>query len=315
MMPAPLSPASVLPFERGLVVERAEPGLPGVSIVVPIMNAGLFLERTVRSLLLNDLSGVEVIVMDGGSTDETPRILDHYRDVFATVVSEPDDGQADAINKGFARAKGPILSWLNGDDLLLPGALNRIRRLFRDEPGLDVVVGNAALTALDLSVIHQVRPAGHIAFDDLLDYARHYLVQPAVYFTRRAFEAVGPLRPDLHYAMDADLFLRMARRFPFRHLPFEVAYSVYHDRCKTRLKRAESLAELALVQARHGGFRQAAETLRILVDLHNAAVNATQRAAWDNGDYGLLARRLQAVEEGVERRQTLLRGGTGRAGA
>jgi GT2 family glycosyltransferase len=324
MLPAPLSPDAVLPFERGLAVERAEAGLPGLSLVIPIMNAGLFLERTVRSLLLNDLSGVEVIVMDGGSTDDTPAILAHYAHAFATVVSEPDEGQADAINKGFARATGAILGWLNGDDLLLPGALNRVRRLFRDEPGTEVVVGNAAITELDLTVTHQVRREGMLDFDHLIDYSQFHLVQPAVFFTRRAFEAVGPLRTDLHYAMDADLFLALARRTPFRHLPYEVAWSVYHDGCKTRAKRAESLAELALVQARHGGLAEAAATLQILVDLYNSAAAAAghdraadvagQRAAGTGeatagaagADAGLLARRLAAALEAAERREALV---------
>lgn len=307
MLPTPLSPAAVLPFERGLTVEPAGPGLPGVSLVVPIFNAGLYLERTLRSLLLNDLDGVEVIVMDGGSTDETPAILAHYADAVTTLVSEPDEGQADAINKGFARARGPILSWLNGDDILLPGALNAVRRAFRDDPDADVVVGDAALTALDLSVLHRYRPE-RVDFAHLLDYAANHLVQPAVYFTQRAFDAVGPLRKDLHYAMDADLFLAMAARYRFRRLPVEVAWSVYHEGCKTRAKRAESLAELALVEAAHGGLAEAARTLAILVDLYNAAKGARPAPSWDSGDYGLLARRLQAVEEGVEQSRARLLG-------
>ena len=143
MLLDPRNPDTCLPWEDGLKIETAEPDLPGVSIVIPIYNAGAFLEKTLRSLMCNDLTGVELIIMDGASTDDTSAILDHYRGFFSVCVSEPDGGQSDAINKGFKRATQPILYWLNGDDIILPNTLNAVRRTFRDYPETQVVVGDA----------------------------------------------------------------------------------------------------------------------------------------------------------------------------
>jgi len=308
-LPEPLTRAGLLPWEAGLAVEPAGADLPGLSIVIPIYNAGDFLERTIRSLLCNDLSGVEIIVMDGGSTDNTAEILAHYEGVFATVVSEEDEGQSDALNKGFARASNDILHWLNGDDVVLPNVLNAVRRAFRDNPGAGLVVGDAALTELDLTVIHQSRLSpGRLTFERLKDYSANHLIQPSVFFSRRAWEACGPLNGALDYAMDADLFLAMAARFRIHHVAREVAYSVYHEGCKTRKKRAESIAELAMVQARHGAFDEAARTLDLLVDLYNQAVAGAgnDTPSYGTGDAGVLVRRMQALEAQVEKNRALL---------
>ena len=312
MLPKPLSPAARLPWEEGLKIEPAEPGLPGVSVVIPIWNAGNFLEKTLRSLLSNDLTGVELILMDGGSTDNTAQIVEHYRSMFAVAVSEKDKGQSDAINKGFARATKPILYWLNGDDLILPNTLNAVRRAFRDNPGTEVVVGNAYMTEKDLKPIrHFVFGAEKLKFDHLLNYAQHHLVQPSVFFSRKAWEAAGPLKLEQHYAMDADLFLGMAKRFAFRHLPLDIAYSVYHEDCKTRGKRGESITELALVQASHGGLEEARRTLDILVQMYNeASSRPAQRAqvpASLRGSEEVLRQRLQSMEQTIAKnRQALL---------
>lgn len=263
-----MNSGSVLPWEDGLVIEPTEPDLPGISIVIPIFNSGKFLEKTLRSLLCNDLTGIELILMDGGSTDDTSQIIDHYRDMFTVVVSKKDKGQSDAINKGYAQATHPILHWLNGDDILLPNILVAVRQAFRDNVGADVIVGDAYMTEVDFTPIDHFRFSREaLTFQHLLDYAHHHLVQPSVFFTRKAWDVAGPVKLWMHYAMDADLFLNMASRFTFLHLPMDIAYSVYHDECKTRDNRGDSIAELALVQALHGGFDEARKTLGLLVDL------------------------------------------------
>lgn len=268
MLPEPRRPDARLPWEKDLRIDPAT-SLPGVSVVIPVYNSGAFLEKTLRSLMCNDLTGVELILMDGGSTDDTAQIVERYRDIFAHVTMEKDNGQSDAINRGFARATQDILYWLNGDDIILANALTAVRRAFRDAPETQVVVGDAYMTEQDFTPIRHFRFSPEkLEFAYLLDYAAHHLIQPSVFFTRAAWEAAGPCREDHHYAMDADLFLGMARQFSFRHLPVDIAYSVYHEGCKTRGSRAESITELALVQARHGGFDQARATLDILVALY-----------------------------------------------
>lgn len=313
MLTKPYDEASVLPWEADVVVERAESGLPGVSIVLPIFNAGKFLEKTIRSLLCNDLSGVELIVMDGGSTDNTLEILEHYRKHFAVCVSEKDGGQSDAINKGFNSASQDILYWLNGDDLILPNTLNAVRKRFMQADRPQVMVGDAYMTELDLTPIRHFQFSEEkLEFKYLVDYAAHHLIQPSVFFTRQAWDECGPVKNDLHYAMDADLFLGMSAQYKIVHLPLDIAYSVYHEDCKTRGKRAESITELSLVQAQHGGFEHARKTLNILVDMFNATAeqaNAVGQQA-TSGDQPcprceIAENRARAIESQLEEKKKL----------
>lgn len=268
-MKAPLDQTAQLPWEDSTSVRLASGQLPGISIVIPIFNSGIFLEKTLRSLLCNDLSGCEVIVMDGGSTDQTQSILDHYDEMFTIRVSERDEGQSDAINKGFLKATRPILYWLNGDDIILPNALTDVREFFSAHHQCDFLVGNAYMTEADFTPIrHFVFSEEQLSFSYLIDYASNHLVQPSVFFSRRAWSVAGPVKRELNYSMDADLFLAIATNFKGYHLNLDLSYSVYHEGCKTRAHRAESITELAIVQASHGGIEHAAKTLRILVQIH-----------------------------------------------
>ena len=309
-LPVPLDRKAVLPWESNLRIAPAEAGLPGLSVVIPIYNAGRFLERTLRSLLCNDLTGVEIIVMDGGSTDATPKILRHYKSMFSVVRSERDKGQSDAINRGMALARQPLLTWLNGDDLFLPNVLNTVRKAFRDRPGCEVLVGNAWMSELDLKPIrHFEYSPEKLRLSWLLDYAKNHLVQPSVFFSRKAWDAAGPVNMDMHYAMDADLFLRMASRFELHHIDLDIAHSVYHEHCKTRSARAESITELALVQAAHGGLREAAATLKLLVDLYREnekRLEAAEEASGGSGAASLREQALQARVGELERRLAML---------
>ena len=274
----PLDENACLPWESTTSVEMGETSLPGVSIVIPIYNAGTFLEKTLRSLMCNDLTGCEVILMDGGSTDNTQEIVSYYSHMFNHVTSAPDAGQSDAINKGFAKSTKSILYWLNGDDIMLPNALLPVRRHFHENPDTNVLVGDAFMTELDFTPIRHFQFSEEkLQYDFLLEYASNHLIQPSVFFTRNAWETCGPLDLSLHYSMDADLFISMAKQFKLKHLPQDIAYSVYHEDCKTRGKRAESIAELAHVQTKWGGTNQARRTLNILVDLYNTAVSQQQK--------------------------------------
>lgn len=294
----PYNITAVLPWEAETILNKADANLPGISVVIPIYNSGNFLEKTLRSLLCNDLTGCEIIVMDGGSRDCTQEILRHYRDMFAVCVSERDEGQSDAINRGFALATKPILYWLNGDDIILPNALTKVREFYAAHPQTDVVVGNAFMTEIDFRPIrHFVFSPEKLKFDYLIDYASNHLVQPSVFFTRGAWEKTGPLKKELHFAMDADLFIGMSKEFPFRHFNCDIAYSVYHEECKTRGKRAESITELALVQAAHGGLQYARKTLDILVAVFHQLEEASQLAKERQGckNCGILEQKIEAL--------------------
>lgn len=190
---------------------------PKISIVTPSFNQGRYLEDTILSVAHQQYPNVEHIVMDGGSTDETSEVLARHRHRLAAAVSEPDRGQSHAINKGMALATGEILTWLNSDDLLAPGALAAMALAFHTSRA-DLVAGIACLfsgprfTDLHLTACEP----GPLPLDDLLDLdgcwnAGQFFYQPEVMFTREAWlRAGGMVREDLFYSMDYDLWVRMA---------------------------------------------------------------------------------------------------------
>jgi GT2 family glycosyltransferase len=303
----PLDPNSILPWEQKSKVRAAEDGFPGVSIVMPVYNAARFIEKTLRCLLLNDLEGCEIILMDGGSSDETMAIARHYAPLFTHMTSARDKGQSDAINRGFSMATKPILHWLNGDDILLPNALYEVRKAYFEHPETEVVVGNAYLTEIDFKPIH------HFKFDQakltpeyLLDYARNHLVQPSVFFKRHAWDLCGPVREDLHYSMDADLFIRMSRQTKMKAIDADLAYSVYHEDCKTRGSRAEAVAELAYVQASHGGIEQAKNTVNVLVHEFNQLKSSIENQQPETAKIAVFQQRIKEMEEDFRKNAELM---------
>lgn len=184
---------------------------PLVSIITPSYNQGRFLEATIRSVLEQDYPHIEYIVMDGGSTDDSMAILQWYADHLAYWESQPDRGQAHAINKGLVRARGEILGWLNSDDLLAPGAVSRSVQYFLSRPEIDVVYGRLA----------RIDEAGHpvptpILPKDEVDFGSAYVIgecivnQPGAFWQRRIMDQVGLLDESLIYSLDYEYWIRMA---------------------------------------------------------------------------------------------------------
>jgi glycosyltransferase involved in cell wall biosynthesis len=199
-----------------------------VSVVTPSLNQGAFIEETIRSVLDQDYSSIEHIVVDGGSTDETLEVLRRYPHL--RWISEADRGQADAINRGFAMASGEIFGWLNSDDLYLPGALSAAVCLLQ-QTGCGMVHGGWRQIDEHGSLINDVDP---VPFDlrKQLDHSNR-VAQPGALFTRAAFEAVGGLDPTYRYALDYEFFLRIGGLFEVRHVDRILAAYRYHPRSKT----------------------------------------------------------------------------------
>ncbi|MEP0945677.1 MULTISPECIES: glycosyltransferase family 2 protein [Cyanophyceae] len=196
---------------------------PKISIITVTFNQGAFLEETIRSVLMQGYPNLEYIVIDGGSTDNTPVILDRYRHELTYCVSEPDQGQANALNKGFSHATGDILAWLNSDDYYLPGTLMRVAQAFKIYES-DIVTGGCRLYHdynPELSTIHHDQmPIGQVvplSLEKLLDIDNcwlkgYFFYQPEVFWTRDIWERSGArLKEDLFYSMDYEMWLRMAR--------------------------------------------------------------------------------------------------------
>ncbi|MDQ7857234.1 MAG: glycosyltransferase family 2 protein [Armatimonadota bacterium] len=204
---------------------------PQVSIVTPSFNQGEFIERAAESVLSQDYQAVEYLILDGGSTDGT---LDVLRRLGGRVrwVSEPDRGQAHAINKGWQQAKGEVLAWLNADDLYLPGALSRVAAFFQTNPAVDIVYGDCDYIDLDDRVVqpYPTRPYDYI---ELVREAIDFIPQPAAFVRRRVLETTGLLDETLHYVLDYDYWLRAGLRHTVAYLPARLAAFRLHPASKT----------------------------------------------------------------------------------
>lgn len=201
---------------------------PLVSIVTPSLDQAQFIEAAIDSIRSQDYPRIEHVVVDGGSTDGTLEIL--QRQPGLRWISEPDRGQADAINKGFRMSTGEIFAWLNADDVYLPGAVTAAVAALRDS-GADLVYGGHS--ELDESGKH-VREFSARDFDlNVLLNVKNFISQPATFFTRRAFEAVGGLDDRYRYALDYDLWVRIARRFELSPVDRTLAGFRLHPESKT----------------------------------------------------------------------------------
>jgi glycosyltransferase involved in cell wall biosynthesis len=224
---------------------------PLVSIVTPSFNSARYIEQTIESVLSQDYPRIEYIVMDGASNDGTVAILKRYASRLR-YVSAPDGGAADAINKGFARSRGPILAWLNADDEYLPGAVSNAVRRLAQHPEAAVVYGEGAW------VDDQGRELGR--YPTTRPYRMGMLeqecgiCQPAAFLRREAVETVGWLDPALHFSFDYDLWIRLSQNYPFVADPERMALSRMHRDNKTLGRRRQVFQENIAVLLRHFGY-------------------------------------------------------------
>jgi glycosyltransferase involved in cell wall biosynthesis len=227
---------------------------PKISVVTPSYNQGQFIEETIRSVLLQGYPNLEYIVMDGGSSDETVEILERYDPWIDHWVSEPDEGQSDAVNKGFGQASGEILAWLNSDDYYAPGVLRIMAEAFASAGGdVGAVVGTGHKVNREGEIVY-TPPSSDLTRNDFLNWMNGgNFMQPACFFRRGAWEKAGPLRCDLEYPMDVDLWLKMARACRFKRVDATIAYAYAHPGAKTTGERERVRMETILLIAEHGG--------------------------------------------------------------
>ena len=184
---------------------------PRVSIVTPSYNQAQFLEETIRSVLLQGYPDLEYFVMDGGSTDESAQIIQKYEPWLAGWVSEKDNGQADAINKGVAQSEGEIIGWLNSDDLYCSDAIRIVVNYFNAHPEVDMIYGSIDRVDSNGRFIRQVVPLDY-SFKKLLSN-QLVIPQPATFFRRNCFENVGGLDASFFHAMDFNLWVKIGMNY------------------------------------------------------------------------------------------------------
>lgn len=219
---------------------------PKISVVICSYNQGEFLEKCIRSILDQRYPNLELIVVDGNSTDNSISLLEQYRAAFAHLIIEDDNGQSDALNKGFSLSTGDIMTWVCSDDGLEPGSLLTVAKTFVQNDELDVVVGGCRRIGMrgeNLSVHHTHLPYEEqvrLSFGDMISFGHtwlrgFYFIQPELFWSRRVWEKSGAyIKNHMFFAMDYELFLRFAlagaQAF---HIKKCLAFALVHDAQKS----------------------------------------------------------------------------------
>lgn len=225
---------------------------PLVSIITPSFNQGKFLEETMLSVLNQDYEAIEYIIVDGGSTDNSLDVIQKYQSRLAWWVSEPDKGQTEAINKGFSHASGEILAWLNSDDVYHPGAVREAVKYLQEHPQVGLVYGDLDFIDENDRLIGKFNAAQ----TDLPRLRRGYvhIPQPSAFFRADLWKKIGPLDESFFFAMDYDLWTRLAAVSELKYLPGKTwAKFRLHSDGKTINSDDRCWPEMLRVHYRDGG--------------------------------------------------------------
>lgn len=227
--------------------------LPLVSIITPSFNQADFLEATIQSVLEQSYPHIEYIIIDGGSTDGSVDIIKKYEGQIASWVSEQDKGQTDAINKGFSKAKGDILAWINSDDAYANP------NVVADAVNFLIANPEVAMVYADCNFIdEQGKIIGKFASRQT-DYAKLrtgyvHIPQQTMFFRAKYWKELGPLDPSFYFAMDYDLWVRIAKHAPIKYLPGKTwANFRIHTSSKTNVNDERGWKEMLRVHYRDGG--------------------------------------------------------------
>ncbi len=226
--------------------------IPVVSIITPSFNQAQFLERTIQSVLVQDYPRIEYAIVDGGSTDDSVDLIKKYQSRIAWWVSEQDKGQTDAINKGFNRASGDILAWINSDDTYHPGAVTAAVKYLMEHPDVAMVYADCDFIDEQDRVIGKFNSAQ-------TDYRRLregyvHIPQQTMFFRAKYWKELGPLDPSFYFAMDYDLWTRIAAKAQLKYLPGNVwANFRIHSSSKTNVDDERGWREMLRVHYRDGG--------------------------------------------------------------
>lgn len=246
---------------------------PQISVVIPSLNQGRYLGHALESIFRQGYPALEVVVMDGGSTDDSLSVIHSYEKRIAFWKSCADGGQASAINEGVRRSRGQIVAWLNSDDFYVGESLWTVAAAYSEKPAYGLYIGNG-LRYCEREDRYTAFCRRHIALNRrALAEGIDYVLQPATFFLRSAWDEVEGLRADLHFCMDWDIILRIARRRPAVLINEFLAASREHDETKTSRGRLARVFEIVRMIREHtrrevtpGGLHYLLETLFRLED-------------------------------------------------
>lgn len=223
---------------------------PLVTIITPVYNSASYIEDCILSVLNQTYPNIEYIIMDGGSTDGTQAIAQKYADRL-TLISEKDNGQSDAINKGWRRAKGEIVAWLNGDDLYLPDAVEKAVDYLMNHPQTAWVYGCAQFVDENGQPNNYRYPIFDWSYDKLLQFGC-FIVQPSVFLRRHIMDELGYIDENLHFGMDYEYWLRIGKQYPPAFVrDIKVIVKIFQE-TKSRSGGYKRLQEIETMLAKYG---------------------------------------------------------------
>lgn len=213
-----------------------------VSVITPSYCQGQYLEETIISVLNQTYKNIEYIVIDGGSTDDSLHIIKKYEDRIKYWISEKDEGQADAINKGFAKAEGDYVCWINSDDILYPDFIERRVREFNQNPDCDLIYGD-----VDQGVDRNrafLRKGRQTDYADIVRTCNIPIPQQSAMWRKSVFQTIGGLNVSLHVLLDFDYFFRISKHFKIKYIPGAVAFFRNHPNSKSVAQIDKWISEL-----------------------------------------------------------------------
>lgn len=226
--------------------------LPTITIVTPSYNQGQFLEEAISSILAQNYPRLQYLVIDGGSMDGSREVMERYASRLDYAVSEKDGGQSDALKRGFARATGELLGWVNSDDVLLPGALQVIGEAFERNPGCLIAGDVSVFTEGRREESRIIRQRNLNSRDMVAGWSgRACYSQPGVFFPRAAYVESGGIDESLQWGMDQDLMIRMLRTHRVAYVKEVVAAARLHPGAKTCAQAGNQIAEAFRVHQRY----------------------------------------------------------------
>ena len=242
---------------------------PKISIVTPSYNQAHFIEKAIRSILLQGYPNLEYIIMDGGSSDKSVEIIKKYDKWITYWISEPDKGQSYAINNGFKKASGKIFNWLNSDDYLMPNALSKVATAYQASPTAGAWCGGSRWVDINNNV-QAIWWPNKLKSEQIAKWLQNHFAQSACFFSEEAWQKCGPLDENLYYAMDFDLWLKISKVFPIEKINEVLSSDHIHSEAKTQRSMAQMCAEVFLIQIRHGYEHLAIEQISQLIYEHVA---------------------------------------------
>jgi glycosyltransferase involved in cell wall biosynthesis len=221
-----------------------------ISVVTPSFNHAEFIGSTIQSVIQQQYPDLQYIIVDGGSTDGSVEVLERFRDRVDVLITEPDDGQTDALIKGFSLATGDVLAWLNSDDLYEPDTLLEVAEYFDRHPEVDFVYGDATWIDRNGRFVRTKKEIGFYRFIWLNDY--NYIPQSSAFWRRNLYEAAGGLDAAFDLAMDTDLFARFAQLTAPMHVRSYWSRIRTYPEQKNQALRARSDHEDLKIRRREG---------------------------------------------------------------